>query len=120
LNTELLFIDLIKSETDFSPSTLYQDFALSEKIFLWQTQNSARPDKGKGLSYITQSETGKRILLFVREKNTDEFNNTMAYVFLGDGDFLNYTGSKPMNIKWEVREPMPPFLWKDSAKMAVG
>lgn len=120
LNTELLFIDLIKSETDFSPSTLYQDFALSEKIFHWQTQNSARSDKGKGLSYIKQSENGKRVLLFVREKNTDEFKNTMAYVFLGDGDFLESSGSKPMNIKWEVREPMPPFLWKDSAKMAIG
>ena len=44
----------------------------------------------------------------------------MAYVFLGDGVFLESHGSKPMNIKWEVREPMPPFLWKDSAKMAIG
>ena len=37
LNTELLFIDLIKSEKDFSPSTLYEDYALSESIFHWQS-----------------------------------------------------------------------------------
>jgi hypothetical protein len=72
------------------------------------------------LTIIAPNETGKRILLFVREKKSDEFKNTMAYVFLADSDFLNYTGSKPMNIKWEVREPMPPFRWKDSAKMAIG
>jgi superfamily II DNA or RNA helicase len=120
INTELLFIDLIKSEKDFSPSTLYQDFALSEQLFHWQTQNSARPDKGKGLSYINQSEKGKIVLLFVREQNEDEYGNTMSYVFLGDAKFVDYSGSKPMNITWELKEPMPPFFWKDSAKMAIG
>ena len=120
LNTEILFIDLIKSEKDFSPSTLYQDFAISDRLFHWQTQNSARPDKGKGLSYINQQELNKKILLFVRERNEDEFKNTMSYVFLGDSRFVEYTGSKPMSITWELCEPMPAYFWKNSAKMAVG
>ena len=61
LNTELLFVDLIKSEKDFSPSTLYQDYAISENIFHWQTQNATSPDKGKGLSYINHQKTNKII-----------------------------------------------------------
>ncbi len=120
INTELLFIDLIKSEKDFSPSTLYQDFALSEQLFHWQTQNSARPDRGKGMSYIKQNENEKIILLFIREKNEDEYGVTMSYVFLGDARYVEYYGSKPMSITWKVREPMPPYLWRDSAKMAIG
>jgi len=120
LNTEILFIDLVKSEKDFSPSTLYQDYAISENLFHWQTQNAASPDKGKGLSYINHEKSGKKILLFVRERNEDEYGNTMAYVFIGDGRIIQYEGSKPMSIKWELNEPMPPYLWKDSAKMAVG
>jgi hypothetical protein len=120
LNTEILFIDLIKSEKDFSPSTLYQDYALSETLFHWQSQNASMPEKGKGLSYIKHQELDKRILLFVREKNEDEFKNTMGYVFLGDSKFIDSYGSKPMSITWELREAMPPYLWKDSAKMAVG
>lgn len=120
LNTELLFIDLIKSEKDFSPSTLYQDYAISENLFHWQTQNATSPEKGKGLSYINHLDTEKIILLFVREKNEDEFKNTMSYVFLGDAKLIEHYGSKPMSIKWELNEPMPPYLWKDSAKMAVG
>ncbi|MHC1775018.1 MAG: DUF3427 domain-containing protein [Lentimicrobium sp.] len=120
LNTELLFIDLIKSEKDFSPSTLYKDFAISEKLFHWQTQNSAIPDRGKGLSYIDQNKNDKIILLFVRERNEDEYGNTMSYVFLGDARFIDFSGAKPMSITWELREPMPPYLWKDSAKMAIG
>ena len=120
LNTELLFIDLIKSEKDFSPSTLYQDYALSDRLFHWQTQNSARPDKGKGFSYINHEELGKIILLFVRERNEDEYKNKMSYVFIGKARYIDYYGSKPMNITWELSEPMPHYLWKDSAKMAVG
>jgi superfamily II DNA or RNA helicase/HKD family nuclease len=120
LNSELLFVDLVKSESDFSPSTLYQDYALNETLFHWQTQNAASPDKGKGLSYINHQNSDKRILLFVRERNEDEFKNTMAYVFLGDASFIEYYGSKPMSITWELEEAMPPYLWKDTAKMAVG
>lgn len=120
IKTELLFIDLIKSEEDFSPTTLYQDYAISDTLFHWQTQNSARPDKGKGLSYINHQKEGKIILLFVREKNQDEYKNTMSYVFLGKANFVEYYGSKPMSITWKLQTPMPHSLWKESAKMAVG
>jgi superfamily II DNA or RNA helicase/HKD family nuclease len=120
LNTELLFINLIKSEENFSPTTMYDDYAINETLFHWQSQNSARPDIGKGLSYIKHKENKKRILLFVREKNKDEFGNTMGYVFVGEGTLIKSEGTKPMNIKWELNEPMPHYLWNDAAKLRVG
>ncbi len=120
INSEILFVDLIKSEKDFSPTTLYQDYAISENLFHWQTQNSARPDRGRGLSYIQHQEIGKTILLFVRECNENEFKNTMSYVFIGEANLINYYGSKPMSITWELKEAMPSYLWKESAKMSVG
>lgn len=120
LNTELLFINLIKSEENFSPTTMYDDYAISETMFHWQSQNSSRPDIGKGLSYIKHQENDKKILLFIREKANDENGNTMGYVFIGEGNFKENEGEKPMNIKWELSEPMPNYLWKDSAKMSIG
>lgn len=120
LNTELLFIDLIKSEEDFSPTTLYNDFAISDTLFHWQSQNSSRPDSGKGLSYIHHQKNEKKILLFVREKANNQFGNTMGYVFIGEGNLKENVGSKPMNIKWELSEPMPLYLWKESAKLSIG
>ncbi|APG66103.1 restriction endonuclease subunit R [Tenacibaculum todarodis] len=120
LNTEILFINLIKSEENFSPTTMYDDYAVNELLFHWQTQNSARPDIGKGLSYIKHQEENKRILLFVREKAKDEFGNTKGYVFIGEGNIKDYYGSKPMSINWELNEPMPNYLWKDAAKLSVG
>lgn len=120
LNTELLFIDLVKSEEDYSPTTLYDDYAISETLFHWQSQNQTRDDSGKGLTYINHQKLGKKILLFIREKSTNEYKNTNGYVFVGEGNFQEYEGSKPMSIKWELNEPMPNYLWKESAKMSIG
>jgi superfamily II DNA or RNA helicase len=119
-HTELLFVTLNKSEKDFSPTTLYNDFAISETLFHWQSQSAASPNTPKGLSYINHISDNKRILLFVRERSEDEFGNAMGSVFLGEVNLIDYYGSKPMNIKWELNEPMPPYFWKDLAKMAVG
>jgi hypothetical protein len=120
LNTEILFIDLLKSEEDFSPTTMYEDYAINDTLFHWQSQNDTRPDTGKGLSYINHKELNKKILLFVREKGKDEFRSTMGFVFLGEADFISSYGSKPMSITWQLKEPIPNYLWKESAKMAVG
>ena len=120
LNAEILFVTLNKSPNDYSPSTLYDDYAISDKIFHWQSQNPSRPDKGKGLSYVKQSQNGKQIFLFVREQNDTIYGSTMGYVSLGQVEYISHSGSKPMNIKWRLLEPMPAFLWKDSVKMGVG
>ena len=120
LNTEILFINLIKAEEDFSPTTMYDDYAISETLFHWQSHNAYGPETVKGQSYITHEANNKKVLLFVREKANDENGNTLGYVFVGEGTFKETEGSKPMNVKWELSEPIPNYLWKDSAKMSVG
>lgn len=119
-NVEALFITLKKSEKDYSPTTLYDDYALNEELFHWQSQNSTAPHTPKGESYIKHQESGKKILLFVREQNIDEFKNTMTYVFLGDANYVKYSGANPMNIEWRLNEPIPGYLLKESRKLGVG
>ncbi len=53
LNIELLFVTLNKNPKVFSPNTMYHDYAINEALFHWQSQNSTRPDIGKGLEYIS-------------------------------------------------------------------
>jgi len=120
LNTEALFVTLKKSEKEYSPTTLYDDYAINEYLFHWQSQNASSPESPKGLSYINQADLNKRILLFVREQNDDEFGFTMSYVFLGEAKFITSTGAKPMNVEWQLHEPMPAYIWKESGKLAIG
>jgi hypothetical protein len=99
---------------------MYDDYAINEYLFHWQSQNSAGPKTPKGLSYINHQHDEKRILLFVREKADDEFGNTMGYVFVGEGQLNDHYGSKPMSIEWQLNEPLPHYLWKDAAKLVAG
>ena len=120
INTELLFVTLNKCETQFSPTTMYHDYAISPSLFHWQTQNSAKPTSGKGLSYIQQKQTNKTVLLFVREQAKDENGRTMGFVNFGPVDFVKYEGSQPMSITWKLAHEMPAYLWHETAKLAIG
>lgn len=118
-NTELLFVTLEKTEDKYSPTTMYDDYAISDSLFHWQSQNSTKPDSPKGLSYINHQKEGKNIILFVRESNHNEFKNIMTYICLGKVRYKSHYGSQPMSITWELENKIPPFLWKNIAKMAV-
>nr|WP_236783264.1 DEAD/DEAH box helicase [Aliivibrio fischeri] len=119
-NTELFFVTLNKCEKQFSVTTMYHDYAISDTLFHWQTQNSSKPESGRGLSYIQQVNTDKTCILFVREQAKDEFGRTMGFVNFGPVDFVKYEGSQPMNITWKLRHPMPAYMWHDTAKLSVG
>ena len=119
-NLELLFVTLNKCEKTYSPTTLYHDYAISPTLFHWQTQNSARPEHGRGLSYIQHQQTGKTIVLFVREQGKDENGRTMGFVNYGEVKYQSHNDSQPMNITWELTSPMPSEMWHEAGKLAVG
>ncbi|MDX5337243.1 MAG: DUF3427 domain-containing protein, partial [Marinobacter sp.] len=118
-NIELLFVTLDKNEKQFSPTTMYHDYAINEQLFHWQSQNSARPDRGKGKDYIQHQAINKRLFLFVREQAKDEYGRTMGFVNYGEVDYVSHTGSQPISINWKLRTPMPNFMWQQAAKLAV-
>lgn len=119
-NIELLFVTLDKNEKQFSPTTMYHDYAINDHLFHWQSQNSARPDRGKGASYIQHREEEKRLFLFVREQSKDEYGRTMGFVNYGEVEYVEHTGSQPMSITWKLLESMPNFMWQQAAKLAIG
>lgn len=118
-NIELLWVTLNKSDKDFSPSTQYNDYAISESLFHWQSQNTASP-YNNGRRYIEQKVNGRKILLFVRERKKDSFGLTEPYYCLGLVDFVNSEGERPMNIVWRMHNPIPVSILEKAEKLAVG
>jgi hypothetical protein len=41
---DVFFITLDKSEKDYSPTTMYDDYAISPTLFYWQSQSGTRED----------------------------------------------------------------------------
>ena len=105
-NTDVLFITLNKEGSNYSPTTMYEDYPISENLFHWQTQNSAGPTTKDGRRYIEQQTDRHDVILFVRPKNKDR-DGTIPYLFLGKADFVEYNGEKPMNIVWKMRNKIP-------------
>ena len=120
IKTEALFVTLDKTEGRFSPSTMYHDYFVNSEIFHWQSQNATTPESSKGQSYINHQEIKKSILLFIREKNTDEDGITMGFVFCGHLNYVSHEGTRPMNIIWRLKDTPPALLLNEGKKLAVG
>lgn len=119
IETDVLFVTLQKSEKDYSPSTLYQDYAISENLFHWQSQSTTSAESATGLRY-QESKSGKgHILLFVRDRKADAFG-TEYYTFLGPVRYVSHEGSRPMSIVWEMEYPIPARLIQMTSAVLAG
>ena len=120
-NLDVFFITLNKSDKDYSPTTLYKDYSINERLFHWQSQSTTAADSPTGQRYIHHRERGSKVLLFVREFKADRITGgAEAYTFLGTASYVKHEGSKPMNITWKLDRPIPAKFLKKTNKLVVG
>lgn len=114
---EAMFVDIIK-DREIGSNTNYNDFAQSSGKFHWETQNKVSPESSTGQKYIEQTQT---MLLFVRKqaKAADNPTRTMGYVYLGEVKLESYSGSRPMQIVWLLKDPMPGEVYEYAVKYVV-
>jgi len=110
-NLDVFFITLNKSEKHFSPSTMYNDYAISERLFHWQSQSTTSASSPTGQRYIS----GSKVLLFVREFNKVG-NVSQPFVCLGTARYVSHEGSKPMSIVWQLDAKIPAWFMKKAGK----
>lgn len=107
VNADAFLITLKKTDTDYSPTTMYRDFALSQDLFHWESQSTTSAASPTGQRYIHHRERGSHILLFVRETKKSAFGDGAPYIFLGPADYVSHEGDRPMAITWRLRRGMP-------------
>ncbi len=104
---DLFFVTVQKNEKDYSPTTLYRDFALSPELFHWESQSTTSSDSKTGKRYQSHRGPGGRALFFVRESSKDDRNETRPYLFLGPAEYLSHQGDRPMSITWKLEVKLP-------------
>lgn len=114
---DLLYVTLEKDERDFTPTTLYNDYPLSQQRFHWESQGHTRLDSPTGRRY-RHPPKGWRIMLFVRRAKKDSRGVTMPYLFLGPARCVSASGERPIQIVWELERPMP-ASWFGAVKIAA-
>ncbi len=71
-NSDLFFVTLEKSEREYSPSTLYKDYAISPVLFHWESQSTTTQQSNTGQRYIHHRDRHGNILLFVRSRRKQD------------------------------------------------
>jgi hypothetical protein len=114
-----VFINTLnKSEKNYSPTTMYNDYSINEWLFHWQSQSTTSDTSVTGQRYIHHKEKGTKVLLFVREYEND-LVGTAPFTFLGLADYVSHEGSKPMSITWCLERPIPAKFLKKTNKLLV-
>jgi hypothetical protein len=116
--SDLFFVTLEKSEREYSPSTLYKDYAISPTQFHWESQSTTSIGSPTAQRYIHHHARGVNVLLFVRQRRVQD-GRTMPYTFLGPVDYVSHKGERPISFVWNLRRPMPADFFRQ-AKVAAG
>ncbi len=100
---DVSFITLQKTKADYSPTTMYEDYFISQELFHWQSQSRTSIESATGQRYINHKNQGYTPVLFVRETRKTPAGNTSPYYYLGPCDYVSHQGSRPISITWRLR-----------------
>lgn len=116
--TDAFFVTLRKSEQDYSPTTMYKDYAISPELFHWESQNRTSTTSSVGRRYLSQRESGTHVLLLVRENKVNAWGGTQTYTCLGPATYVSHSGNKPIAITYRLRNPMTADLFRRASLTA--
>lgn len=117
LQTDALLVTLKKSEADYSPTTMYRDFAINQNYFHWESQTTTSSESVTGQRYVNHGTRGTNVVLFVRRAKSGDLG-TEPYTCLGTAQFDHASGSRPMQIVWELDRSMPVDLFLEAKAAA--
>jgi hypothetical protein len=115
---DAFFVDLQKSEREYSPTTMYRDYAISRELFHWESQSTQAPNQPRVRRWIEHQRRGGNILLFVREKRRYELG-TQPFTFLGPVTYVDHRGERPVAFTWKLPEQMPEELFEVARSVAA-
>jgi superfamily II DNA or RNA helicase/HKD family nuclease len=103
-SADAFLVTLRKSENDYSPTTMYRDYAISPTLFHWESQSTTSVGSKTGRRYL---EGQGNVLLFARDTKVDAFGSGAPYLFLGPTRYVSHTGDRPIAITWRLEHAMP-------------
>src|SRR5690606_30528511 len=106
------------SERDYSPTTMYRDYAISRELFHWESQWRQHTGQPAVQRYINHRRERTNVLLFVRESKRFELGTT-PYTFLGPVEYVDHRGERPVAFTWRLPVPMPEELFEVARSVAA-
>ncbi|TDC43094.1 DUF3427 domain-containing protein [Micromonospora sp. KC213] len=117
---DLFFVTLVKSEQHYSPTTMYADRAITERLFQWESQSTTSTASATGQRYVHHARLGSTVHLFVRETRVPDGNlGAPAYLYAGPMTYQQHSGDRPMRIVWGLTYPLPADMYAAARTIAA-
>jgi len=117
---DAFFVTLNKTEDAYSPTTMYEDYVISQNLFHWQSQSTTSQESPTGQRYIRHRELGYTPILFVRENKKLPSGLTAPYAFLGPAEHVSHEGDRPISIVWRLKHAIPARLLRLIGRQTAG
>ena len=118
VRTDAFFVTLKKTERGFSPTTMYRDYALSQDLFHWESQNATSVSSPVGQRYLDHRRYGTHVVLLSRVTKVNEWGGPQAFTCLGPADHVSHTGDRPIAITWRLRHRLTADLFRTASLTA--
>ncbi|MEX2553033.1 MAG: DUF3427 domain-containing protein [Actinomycetota bacterium] len=110
--SDLFFVTLRKTEAHYSPTTMYNDRAITSRLFQWESQSTTAEASPTGQRYVRHRKLGNKVHIFVREtKEADGDLGAPPYLYAGPAIYLSHSGERPMRIIWTLEHELPADLF---------
>ena len=117
--TDVFFVTLHKAERDYSPTTMYRDYAVSRELFHWESQATQSQASPAVRRYIEHRARGTQVHLFLRDRKTLSHGATAPYVFAGPLEYVSHERDRPVSFTWRLPTPMPEELFEVARSVAA-
>jgi superfamily II DNA or RNA helicase/HKD family nuclease len=116
---DVFFVTLRKTERHYSPTTMYQDRAISASLFQWESQSTTSTASPTGQRYLRHRALGTTVHLFIREsKESDGDLGAPPYLYAGPATYLRHSNDRPIQILWKLDVDLPADIFH-AARVAV-
>ncbi|MGI9031942.1 MAG: DUF3427 domain-containing protein [Ilumatobacteraceae bacterium] len=104
--TDVFAFTLDKTSGEFSPTTRYQDYAISPELIHWESQSTTSVASPTGQRYVHHAEQGSSVVLFARLRADER-----AFWCLGPATYVRHERDRPIAITWRLHHRLPADLY---------
>ncbi|WP_433358644.1 DUF3427 domain-containing protein [Streptosporangium sp. CA-115845] len=106
---DVFFVTVDKAENQYSKSTRYNDYAIAEDRFHWESQSTLQAAAPTAHRYIGGHST---VHLLIRQSKWDTGLGAPPYVYAGPMSYISHEGERPIRFKWRLAHPLPPEVFQ--------
>lgn len=115
IKTIVSLVTFQKTEKEFSPSTMYQDYPISRELLHWETQGQTSQASNTGQNLIHHQERGYTMLFFARSRKRLD-GTTAPFTFLGPAKLVSFQSERPIQMIWRLEHSMPVELFDENRR----